>query len=33
MEIMETGYKFIWQSQERPDYLKYHPQKNNESVR
>ena len=33
MEIMETGYKFIWQSQERPDYLKYHPQKNNESAR
>jgi hypothetical protein len=25
MEIMETGYKFIWQKTERPDYYKYHP--------
>jgi hypothetical protein len=30
IEIMETGYKFIWQNQERPGCLKYHPQKNNE---
>lgn len=27
MEIMETGYKFIWQHTERPDYYKYHPKK------
>lgn len=26
MEIMETGYKFIWQHTERPDYYKYHPE-------
>lgn len=25
MEIMETGYNFIWQKTERPDYYKYHP--------
>ena len=23
MEIIETGYKFIWQNIERPDYQKY----------
>lgn len=27
MEIMETGYKFLWQHTERPDYYKYHPEK------
>jgi hypothetical protein len=26
MEVMETGYKFVWQKQERPDYYKYHPE-------
>lgn len=26
MEIMQTGYKFIWQHTERPDYYKYHPE-------
>jgi hypothetical protein len=26
MEIMDTGYKFIWQHTERPDYYKYHPE-------
>jgi len=26
MEIMTTGYQFIWQSTERPDYYKYHPE-------
>ncbi len=26
MEIMETGYKFVWQHTERPDYYKYHPE-------
>jgi hypothetical protein len=28
MEIMETGYKFIWQHIERPDFNKYHPESN-----
>jgi len=27
MEIMVTGYKFRWQSTERPDYHKYNPDK------
>lgn len=27
MEIMETGYHFIWDKIERPDYYKYHPEK------
>lgn len=27
MEIMETGYRFIWQDIERPDYFKYHPER------
>jgi hypothetical protein len=27
MEIMTTGYKFLWQQQERSDYYKYHPEK------
>lgn len=27
MEIMETGYKFVWQHTERPDFNKYHPEK------
>lgn len=27
MEIMESGYKFVWQNTERPDYYKYHPKK------
>lgn len=26
MEVMETGYKPIWQRIERPDYYKYHPE-------
>jgi hypothetical protein len=26
IEIMEVGYKFIWQQTERPDYYKYHPE-------
>ncbi len=30
MEIMETGYKFFWQNQERPDYYKYHPEEKKE---
>lgn len=30
MEIMESGYKFVWQNTERPDYYKYHPEKKNE---
>jgi hypothetical protein len=25
METIETGYKFIWQINDRPDYYKYHP--------
>ncbi len=27
MEIMETGYKFIWQQVEQPDFYKYHPER------
>jgi hypothetical protein len=30
MEIMETGFKFIWQDQTRPDFNNYHPQKSKE---
>ena len=26
IEVMETGYKFVWQKTERPDYYKYHPE-------
>lgn len=26
MEIMETGYKFTWKDQARPDFYKYHPE-------
>lgn len=26
IEIMETGYKFVLQQTERPDYYKYHPE-------
>lgn len=26
IDIMETGYKFVWQQTERPDYYKYHPE-------
>jgi hypothetical protein len=26
IEIMETGYKFLWQHTERPNYYKYHPE-------
>lgn len=26
IEIMETGFKFVWQKQERPDFNKYHPE-------
>ena len=26
MEKLETGYKFIWEEQTRPDYYKYHPE-------
>lgn len=25
MEVMETGFKFRWQSQPRPNYYQYHP--------
>jgi hypothetical protein len=28
--IMETGYKFVWQGPERPDYYKYHPEERKE---
>ncbi len=24
MEVLETGYKFVWQPTERPDYSQYH---------
>ncbi len=27
IEVMETGYKFIWQRIERPGSYKYHPEK------
>jgi len=27
MEIMDSGYKFIWQEMEHPDYYKYHPER------
>ncbi len=27
MEVMVTGYKFIWQHQERPDFAQYDPRK------
>ena len=30
IETMETGYKFIWQHTERPDYYKYHPKDKHE---
>ena len=26
IEVMETGYKFIWQQTEQLDYYKYHPE-------
>jgi hypothetical protein len=26
MEIMETGFSYTWQRQEKPDYYKYHPE-------
>ena len=29
IEIMTTGNRFIWQSKQRPDFLKYHPEKRN----
>ncbi|EMJ67309.1 hypothetical protein LEP1GSC034_4831 [Leptospira interrogans str. 2003000735] len=25
MKVLETGYEFIWQNTERPDYYKYFP--------
>jgi len=25
MEIKETGYKFVWQDVERPDFYKFQP--------
>lgn len=25
-EILETGYKFIWEKEPQPDYYKYHPE-------
>lgn len=25
-DLMEKGYKFVWQHTERPDYYKYHPE-------
>lgn len=27
IDIMKTGYKFVWQQTERPDYYHYHPNK------
>jgi hypothetical protein len=27
MDIMTTGYKFVWQFQERPDFKNYNPKK------
>lgn len=27
MEIIDSGYKFIWQETEHPDYYKYHPER------
>lgn len=27
LEVMETGYKFIWQEIQRPEFYKYHPEK------
>jgi hypothetical protein len=30
MEIMETGYEFIWQDTKRPDYYQYHPEERKE---
>lgn len=30
IDIMETGYKFVWQQTERPDYYKYHPEDKHE---
>jgi hypothetical protein len=30
MEIIESGFKFVWQDTERPDYYKYGPKKKNE---
>lgn len=30
IDVMETGYKFIWQEVERPDYYKYHPEEKKE---
>jgi hypothetical protein len=29
MKVMVTGYKFIWQHQDRPDFDKYDPRENN----
>jgi hypothetical protein len=29
IDIMETGYKFVWQQTVRPDYYKYHPEDKN----
>jgi hypothetical protein len=26
IDVMETGYKFVWQQTIRPDYYKYHPE-------
>jgi hypothetical protein len=26
IEKLESGYKFIWENQTRPDYYKYHPE-------
>tara|TARA_B100000963_G_C22285343_1_gene519006 strand:- start:119 stop:583 length:465 start_codon:yes stop_codon:yes gene_type:complete len=26
IEKMETGYKFIWEEQKRPEFYKYHPE-------
>ena len=30
IDIMDTGYKFVWQKTERPDYYKYHPKQKKE---
>jgi hypothetical protein len=30
IKILETGYKFIWDDQSRPDYYEFHPEKEKE---
>ncbi len=33
LEIMDSGYKFIWQKMEYPDYYKYHPERKPDQMR